>query len=253
MDNVPGVLEVETAALTAWPGLFTAHDGLWVCRLARGYSNRANSIHCLDPGDGADAGNRIARCTELFVRHGLTPAFKVSPLLAPEVTEALDGLGWEPYEPSRVLRLVMGTQHWEPRRHTALFAPADPQWHTAQAKMSGYSPYAAESVRLILERIACDSRGVLAYAEDGVAAAAALAAVANGIAIFGNVVTAPAHRGKGFGRAAMDAALRWARATGAQAAAIQVAAGNAPANALYRSLGFGEGYDYCYRRPRVGP
>ena len=47
---VPSVLAVETAALTAWPGLYTAYDGHWVWRAARGYSNRANSIQCLDPG-----------------------------------------------------------------------------------------------------------------------------------------------------------------------------------------------------------
>ena len=26
-----------------------AHDGLWLWRDARGYTKRANSIHCLDP------------------------------------------------------------------------------------------------------------------------------------------------------------------------------------------------------------
>ena len=52
---IPSVLAVETAALTAWPGLYTAYDGHWVWRAARGYSNRANSIQCLDPADDADA------------------------------------------------------------------------------------------------------------------------------------------------------------------------------------------------------
>ena len=92
--GVPSVLAVETAALTAWPGLHTAYDGHWVWRAARGYSNRANSIQCLDAGDGANAAERIARFSEMFTRHGLTPAFKVSPLVAPEITATLDELGW---------------------------------------------------------------------------------------------------------------------------------------------------------------
>lgn len=144
-------------------------------------------------------------------------------------------------------------RQWTPRHHTALFAPTESQWHTAQAEMSGYSAYAAESVRLIVGRIACDCRGVLAYDKDGVPAAAALALVANRIAIFSNVVSRPSHRGQGFGRAVMQAALSWTREAGATAAGIQVAAPNAPALALYGSLGFGAGYDYSYRRPRAVP
>ncbi len=247
--SVPSVLEAETAALTAWPGLFTAFDGHWVWRAARGYSNRANSIQCLDPADGADAPERIARFTELFARHGLPTVFKTSPLTAPEIHATFRSLGWESFGASRVLRLSMRAREWPAHHHTALFAPTDPQWHEAQAAMSGYSAATAETVRLILAAIACDSRGVLAYDEAGLPAAAALACVSGGVAIFGNVVSSPAHRGKGFGRAVMAAALNWSRDAGATGATIQVAADNAVALALYASLGFGDGYDYGYFRP----
>ena len=249
--GVPSVLQIETAALTAWPGLHTAFDGHWVWRAARGYSNRANSIQCLDPADDANAATRIAQFSEMFTRHGLKPIYKVSPLTAPGVLAVLDELAWETYEPSRVLRMEMSGREWEPKHHTALFAPSDRDWRLTQAKMSGYSDYSIESVRLIIERIACDTRGVLAYDKDGVPAAAALAGVANGIGIFGNVVSNPAHRGQGYGRAVMSAALNWCRDAGAIAAGIQVAAPNTPAVRLYGSLGFGDGYDYSYRRPRA--
>lgn len=250
---VPSVLAVETAALTAWPGLYTAYDGHWVWRAARGYSNRANSIQCLDPEDDANAAGRIAQFSEMFTRQGLRPVYKISPLTAPGVLAVLDELMWEAYEPSRVLRLEMSGRAWEPRHHTALFDPSDPDWRLAQARMSGYSDNQIESVRRIIERIACDTRGILAYDADAVPAAAALAGVANGIAIFGNVVSDPAHRGQGYGRAVMCAALNWCRDAGAIAAGIQVAAPNTPALSLYTSLGFAEGYDYSYRRPRVSP
>jgi len=48
----------------------------------------------------------------------------------------------------------------------------------------------------------------------------------------------------------MSAALNWCRDAGAAAAGIQVAAPNTPAVTLYTSLGFSDGYDYSYRRPR---
>jgi N-acetylglutamate synthase len=248
--GVPSVLEVETAALTAWPGLYTAYDGHWVWRAARGYSNRANCIQCLDAADGANADTRIARFSRMFARHGLAPVFKISPLTSPGALAALDELGWEAYGPSLVLRMDMNGRQWDAEHHTALFDAADPDWRLVQARFSGYSDHAAESVRLIVERIACEARGVLAYDKDGVPRAAALAAVANGIAIFGNVVADPAHRGHGYGRAVMKAALNWCLDAGAVAAAIQVLASNAPAVTLYTSLGFSHGYDYSYRRPR---
>jgi GNAT superfamily N-acetyltransferase len=249
---LPSLLDIETAALTAWPGLYTAYDGHWVWRAARGYSNRANSIQCLDPNDGHDASLRLARFSDMFIRHGLKPVFKTSPLTAPEITHSLDALQWQVFGASHVLRMEIGTRGWTPRHHTALFAPADPDWHRAQAEMSCYGDYDRESVRLIIERIACDTRGVLAYDANGVPAAAALAGVSGGVAIFGNVVSRPSHRGQGFGRAVMEAALNWSRDAGATAAGIQVAAENATAIKLYTSLGFGDGYDYHYRRPRSG-
>jgi GNAT superfamily N-acetyltransferase len=247
--SLPSVLEFETAALSAWPGLLTAFDRRWVWRAARGYSNRANSIQCLDPTDGVDAADRIARFTELFTRHRLPPVFKSSPLTAPPIFSTLEALNWQRFGDSRVLRMSMPAGQWETHRHTALFAATDPQWHEAQAEMSGYSAAAAESVRLILAAIACDCRGVLAYDETGAPAAAALAGVAGGIAVFGNVVSRPSHRGKGFGRAVMSAALNWSRDAGAIGAGIQVFADNAVALNLYGSLGFADPYDYAYYRP----
>jgi GNAT superfamily N-acetyltransferase len=50
----------------------------------------------------------------------------------------------------------------------------------------------------------------------------------------------------------MAAALNWTRDAGALAAGIQVVAGNTPAMSLYASLGFGDAYDYDYRRPKAG-
>ena len=247
---LPTTLEIETAALTAWPGLYTANDGHWVWRVARGYSNRANSIQCLEPGDGADAAARLGRMTDLFTRHGLPPVFKVTPLTAPAAIAALDALDWVTYGHSHVLRMDMRAGIAAARHHTALFDPRDPQWHSVQAELSGYSGYDAETVRLILERVPCDQRGVLAYDANGVPAGAVLVAVANGISIYGNVVTRPSHRGQGFARAGMDAAIAWARDAGAAAAGIQVAAGNTAAIRLYTSLGFGRAYDYHYRKPQ---
>jgi ribosomal protein S18 acetylase RimI-like enzyme len=79
--------------------------------------------------------------------------------------------------------------------------------------------------------------------------AAALTSVAFGLAVYLNVVTARAERGKGYGRAAMTAALNWTRQAKASHALIQVLGDNDVALSLYTSLGFVEQYRYRYYKP----
>jgi GNAT superfamily N-acetyltransferase len=247
--SLPSVAEIESTMLTAWPALQVAHDNLWIARFARGYTHRANSIQCLDPRDGGDALSRVARMTELYTRHGLPATFRVTPLAAPEISTALDVLNWRSFDTSHVLRMELHPRLPQPHHHTALFDPRDRAWHLTQAEMSGYDARKIETLKLVLAAVACDNRGVLAYDRNGVPAAAVLASVANGIGIFVNVIARESHRGQGYGRAAMQAALNWTRDAGATRAAIQVAADNPVAIKLYTSLGLAHTYDYHYRQP----
>jgi len=52
------------------------------------------------------------------------------------------------------------------------------------------------------------------------------------------LVVAPAHRGRGHGRALLSRALAELRSRGVAAATLEVAADNDPARSLYESLGF---------------
>lgn len=54
-----------------------------------------------------------------------------------------------------------------------------------------------------------------------------------------DIVVSPGHRGKGIGRALMLAVEAEARARGACKVTLEVLGGNAPAKALYASLGYG--------------
>jgi GNAT superfamily N-acetyltransferase len=239
---------IEGATLTAWPALKQAQDGLWQWRYARGYTKRANSIHCLDVSDGDYAELRLMRLAELSKRHRIPPVFRVTPLTAPEILEVLDGLLWEEFEPSLVMAMEMPDEDFPLDFHARYFEPTDPEWIKAQSQMSGYDQATTDALSAILAGIACEARGVLVYHKAGLPVAAALASVACGIGIYLNVVTHPSARGMGYGRAVMGAALNWVRSMGATHSAIQVLAGNAPALNLYCSLGFGEVYPYIYRR-----
>ena len=87
--------------------------------------------------------------------------------------------------------------------------------------------------------------------EDGVPAASALMAVADGIVVTGNVVTSADHRRRGFAAAVMRSGLYWAHGVGARIAALNVAAENTAAHRLYQSLGYSHQYDYAYRIERA--
>ena len=242
------ISQIEAATLTAWPALRVAHDGLWLWRFARGYTKRANSIHCLDPADGSYAEVRVQRLVELSFRFGIPPVFRVTPLTAPEVVEVLDGLLWEEFDASQVMAMEMPDVDFPVEFTVRQFAPTDPEWYKAQAHMAGLEPHELEVLPEILGAICCEAQGILVYHKAGLPAAAALAAVSGNIGIYLNVVTHPSARHMGYGRAAMSAALNWARQHGATHSAVQVLAHNDPAIALYTSLGFGEVYPYIYRR-----
>ncbi|HEY9011302.1 MAG TPA: GNAT family N-acetyltransferase [Devosia sp.] len=246
---LPSVADIESATLGAWPALQVAHDRLWLWRGAKGYSKRANSIHCLDPSDGEDADARLARMAALSRYNELPPVFRVTPLTAAGALAALDRAGWQPFEPSLVLAQEMPEDDWEVRAKVRLHDPRNPDWYEAQSAMSGYNPHTLAILKAILDASAHENCGILALDEDGVPVSAVLASVANGIGVYLNVITRPEARGKGYGRAAMSAALNWARSAGATASAIQVLGVNTPAVSLYTSLGFARVYDYHYRKP----
>lgn len=240
--------QIEHATLLAWPALEEVSDRSWSARFARGYTKRANSIHCLDPADDADAARRIDALAEHYRQRGLRPVFRLTPLAGPAISAALDEKGWDNYEPSQVLSMPLDTRQRPVPATTRYFEAADPEWRHLQGAMADYQPETSALLGEILEQLTVPARGVIVYDDAQQPAGAALAIVAQGTAVFLNVVVDAAKRGQGLGRAVMHASLNWTAQMGATNAAIQVLADNDAALALYRSLGFVDAYGYHYRR-----
>jgi ribosomal protein S18 acetylase RimI-like enzyme len=246
---LPTILAVEAACLSAWPAVSTVHDGAWVWRFAHGYSKRSNSFQSLDPADDGEAERRIGCLAALSARNGIAPIFRVTPLAGAGVVEALDGLGWVPFEANLVLATNLAGHQFAREGDVRFFDPTDPRWFRAQTAMSAVSGKTVEMLKTLLGLIAPEARGIVAYAQDGTPAATALAVNAGGIAVILNVVTDRMKRRQGHARRAMLAALAWAVENGARHAALQVGTDNEAAIRLYEELGFAEQYRYHYRRP----
>ena len=72
-------LTIEEMSMNAWPSIKTiVYDG-WVIRFADGYANRANSIIPLYPSK-IKLEEKIKHCDELFARHNLPAAYKLTSL-----------------------------------------------------------------------------------------------------------------------------------------------------------------------------
>ncbi len=247
-DPGPELIIAETRFLDAWPALETRWDGAWVWRYARGFTKRANAIQCQDRADDGDAEARLLRLAEWSREVGIAPVFRQSPLAGPGVIAALDRLGWEKVELSRILYLDTLAAGLSVSHRSALSLRAGPAWIGPQCRLQGYDPATRRTLSEIITRMPDSVTGITVFDSDNQPAASVLAVAVGDLAMFTNVVTSPHHRRQGLGRSAMAAALNAMAEMGATRAAIHVSAGNAPAEALYAGFGFREIGSYIYRK-----
>jgi ribosomal protein S18 acetylase RimI-like enzyme len=240
------VRRFEAAGFRAWPAASVHYDGTWVIRLTAGHeAKRLNSVNPLDPHDVSDIEDRIARAIRRFDAYGRRPTFRMSPLAGERLTAHLGQLGWRPYAESLVMAMplteaaVEGVLDQIALRDTGRFVRAALKVRNADpAKRAGLSE--------VIGSIEPDA-GLFVQEADGRPVATGICVHDGTLAGLFEIATDPAFRGRGHGRRLVLSALRWALGRGASHAWLQVEAENAPALALYRSLGFTEAYRYHYR------
>ena len=101
--------------------------------------------------------------------------------------------------------------------------------------------------RRIMERVTAPKTALLGRTEDH-AAGVAFVAAAEGVAVLHALEVRPAYRRRGTARNLLASAALWAEEQGASQLALAVTRANAPADALYASLGMVPVEHYHYRQ-----
>jgi ribosomal protein S18 acetylase RimI-like enzyme len=246
MSSTPQVSprSIEEAALRAWPARQQLLFDGWVARLSDGYTKRANSALLLYPQTDSNSPGNVERIEELYRSQGLPVIFRLLSFTTEDgFAERLDARGYRPADATLVLARPLASE-----------IPTDPDVHQldlevgidAHARMNDLSAAVLPGHRAVLERIPSGLK-FLGLVIAGELVACGLSVVDGPLAGLFDIVTDPAHRRKGYGARLVQGMLAEAAHAGATTAYLQVVAMNAPAIALYESLGFAEAYRYGYR------
>ena len=248
MPSFSDVRRLEASGFRNWPASSVHFDGTWAVRLTAGHkAKRLNSVNPLDPADVGNLDERIARISRRFDAYGRPLVFRISPLAGETLSRHLDTEGWLHFSESLVITANLASMEIDNARDQLPLRDIGRFLDGAMAvrKLDG-------SVRAGLSEIigAIGGNAGLFLTESGNAPVSTAICVQDGdLAALFEVATAATERHKGLGRAVVKSALKWAKLRGASRAWAQVEADNAPARALYRSLGFEDAYSYHYRTP----
>ncbi|WP_284415618.1 GNAT family N-acetyltransferase [Acidovorax sp. SUPP3334] len=243
------VRALEERAFNAWPARQTVlHQG-WVFRLAGGFTKRANSVNALEACAPFTGVREAAEA--LYARHDLRPVFRISPLAGADAEAALAEAGYTVFEPTWVMQAALPSKGALPQPCVDLATTPSAEWLDGFAAANGVAAANHAIHHAMVQSIALPCAFATLH-QGGQAVGFGLAVRERGAVGLFDIVVAPAHRGRGHGRALVRGLMEWGRAGGAETAYLQVREGNAVARGLYAALGFTDAYRYHYRVPAQG-
>ena len=228
-------------------------DG-WLLRFSPGTAKRARCINAVSPGR-LPLSEKLAQCQALYRAAGLRLIFRITPFSQPL---GLDGwLAEQGYPRFDDTQVMVGTtlprQPAEPLPQGTRIESVDSEAYAHIIGEFRATDWCGRQAHA--ERLKCSPvlyHGVVLRSADGSALACGQFALEADLVGLYDVFTAPALRGQGLSRTLCAALLSQAREQGAGIAYLQVDTDNHAARAVYRRLGFADGYAYHYRA-RPGP
>jgi ribosomal protein S18 acetylase RimI-like enzyme len=226
------------------------YDG-WLVRLSPGKAKRARSINAFYPS-ALPLDEKLARCGEIYAAHGLPLLVRVTPFVHPvDLDAALEARGYAAFEPTRVMTRPLGASTAHVGTAAAVERCDVATLVDAVSTLRGASDVDRVAHVQRVEALPLERLGFV-IRDRGEAVCAGLVVIEHPFAGIFDVVTSPAHRGRGHASALTAAMIDAATTAGATTAYLQVDATNEPARAVYRRHGFVDRYTYWYRRAPGG-
>jgi ribosomal protein S18 acetylase RimI-like enzyme len=228
-------------------------DG-WLVRLSPGKAKRARCVNAVAAGRRSVA-DKLARCEAVYAEAGLPLIVRLTPFSQPSGLDAhLDYLGLRAFDDTRVMVLpdLAEVVHAPLPEGVTVRAVALEPFAQRIGALRG-SPLAQRQAHA--QRLAAAPVPFFAFelCVDGDVAACGQFALEEDLVGLYDIFTDPAARGRGLAKMLCRHLLAQSRERGARHAYLQVDAGNAPARAAYRRLGFADGYAYHYRSRAAEP
>lgn len=246
----PGWLSrIEDASLNASaPPQQLWLDG-WLVRLCPGKAKRARSINAVAAGRRGVA-DKLADARRLFTEAGLPLVVRLTPFSQPaDLDDQLAGLGLQRFDDTCVMVAPAAAL----RLQDELPAGAEMQavdsatFAEAVGGLRGTPPAQRQAHLQRLLQSPVPYQGWLVTRQGELLGCGQTAREGRFVGVY-DVFTAPEARNQGLARALCAQMLRRAQSASAEVDAyLQVDAANHPARAVYRRLGFVDGYGYHYR------
>ena len=223
-------------------------DG-WLVRTLPGKARRARSVQALMPGV-LPLDERLAAAEAACARTGVPLIFRITPFTRPDsLPAALQQLGFVAVDPTLVLVAPSLPAGPPPAVPAALrLEPLDGEaFADAVGALRGSPPEHRHSHALRLAHSPAPYRGLaLRRVADGAVMACGQVAMEPPLAGMYDIYTHPDARNQGLARLLCEHLLSLGASLGGTMGYLQVDAANPPALAVYRRLGFVDGYGYHY-------
>jgi N-acetylglutamate synthase len=229
------LLAIERAGVLAWPAVETQVVDGWLWRFANGGSQRANSVSTLDY-TGTDIDKTIADVEQRYRARGARPLFQISDVCAPsDLDQRLQIRGYISKDRCTTLIRKAPAGDHEIGSGFEIFDRATPAWTACYTSV--ITPDRRRTAPDILARV---PRGAAfcGVRREGRIVATALGVSHGGVTIAECVASLAEARGQGAASTVMRGLAAWGAGQGAHTIALQALEHNAPAQALYRALGY---------------
>ena len=228
---------MEALHVRAWPAFETARIGGWLWRHSGGGSQRANSVSTI-AFDGMDVSAALDEVEARYAAKGVKARLQSCSLCRPEsLPELLRARGYA--EGETTVTMVKRIADAEADADVEIGEEPSEEW--LQVYLGAITESRRTTNRRILAGVPKPS-AFFAYRKSGEIMSTALCVAepghAGGCAVLECVATRAEGRRQGGARAVLGTAETWAHRLGRDLIGLQVSETNAPAVALYNSLGF---------------